>query len=253
MALAVHSLTGPFRREIALSSQIAVLAVTAASIGFFHTLLGPDHYLPFVMMGRARNWSRARTFWITAICGIGHVMGSIVLGAIGIAFGIGITRLEIFESVRGNLAAWVLIAFGLVYFAWGLRKAIRNKPHKHHHLHDDGLNHSHSHVHTDDHSHVHDQKAKSITPWVLFTIFVLGPCEPLIPLLMYPAARTSLGGIILVAAVFGVVTVGTMLTVVMLASYGISFLPVARIERFTHAIAGATIFACGAAIQFLGL
>jgi ABC-type nickel/cobalt efflux system permease component RcnA len=134
-----------------------------------------------------------------------------------------------------------------------LRRAIRNKPHEHHHLHDDGLTHSHSHVHIDDHAHVHDQKAKSITPWVLFTIFVLGPCEPLIPLLMYPAAKTSLGGIILVAAVFGVVTIGTMLSVVMLASYGISFLPLARVERYTHAIAGATIFVCGAAIQFLGL
>ena len=236
-----------------MSGQITLLAVTAASIGFFHTLLGPDHYLPFVMMGRARNWSRARTFWITLACGIGHVGGSIVLGAIGIALGIGITRLEIFESVRGNLAAWVLIAFGLVYFAWGLRRAIRNKPHEHKHLHVDGLTHNHTHVHSDDHSHVHDKPAKSITPWVLFTIFVLGPCEPLIPLLMYPAANTNLGGVVLVAAVFGVVTVGTMLSVVMLASYGIKFIPVARIERYTHAIAGATIFACGAAIQFLGL
>jgi sulfite exporter TauE/SafE len=236
-----------------LSNEITLLAVSAASIGFLHTLLGPDHYLPFVMMGSARNWSRARTFWITLVCGIGHVGGSIVLGAIGIALGIGITRLEIFESVRGNLAAWVLIAFGLVYFAWGLRRAIRNKPHAHRHLHDDGLTHSHTHVHTDDHTHVHDKPAKSITPWVLFTIFVLGPCEPLIPLLMYPAARTSMAGVVIVAAVFGVVTVGTMLTVVMLASHGISFLPLARIERYTHAIAGATIFACGAAIQFLGL
>jgi len=176
-----------------------------------------------------------------------------VLGTIGIALGIGITRLEIFESVRGNLAAWVLIAFGLVYFAWGLRQAIRNKPHEHHHLHLGGVKHSHSHVHTDEHAHVHDQQAKSITPWVLFTIFVLGPCEPLIPLLMYPAAETSLGGIVLVAAVFSVATIGTMLAVVMLASHGISFLPMAKLERYTHAIAGATIFACGAAIQFLGL
>ena len=236
-----------------MSNQITLLAVSAASIGFLHTLFGPDHYLPFVMMGRARNWSSARTFWITLVCGIGHVGGSIVLGTIGIALGIGITRLEIFESVRGNLAAWVLIAFGLVYFAWGLRQAIRNKPHEHHHLHLGGVKHSHSHVHTDDHAHVHDQQAKSITPWVLFTIFVLGPCEPLIPLLMYPAAETSLGGIVLVAAVFSVATIGTMLAVVMLASHGISFLPMAKLERYTHAIAGATIFACGAAIQFLGL
>jgi sulfite exporter TauE/SafE len=240
-------------RETVLSSQITLLAVSAASIGFFHTLLGPDHYLPFVMMSSARKWSRVRTLWITALCGIGHVGSSVVLGAIGIALGIGITRLEIFESFRGNLAAWVLIAFGLVYFAWGLRRAIRNKPHQHHHLHLGGLEHSHSHTHTEDHAHVHDRPAKSITPWVLFTIFVLGPCEPLIPLLMYPAARTSVSGIVLVAGIFSVVTVGTMLSVVLLSSYGISLLPMAKVERYTHAIAGATILACGAAIQFLGL
>lgn len=236
-----------------MSGQITLLAVSAASIGFLHTIFGPDHYLPFIVMGRARNWSRAKTFWITAVCGVGHVGGSVVLGMLGIALGIGITKIQVFESVRGNLAAWVLIAFGLVYFVWGLRRAIRNKPHEHRHLHLGGLAHSHSHVHTEDHTHVHDTKPANITPWVLFTIFVLGPCEPLIPLLMYPAARTNAGGVALVAGVFGVVTIGTMLSVVMLSSFGIKMIPMARLERYTHAIAGATIFCCGAAIQFLGL
>jgi len=44
-----------------------------------------------------------------------------------------------------------------------------------------------------------------------------------------------------------------MLGVVLLSRAGVSFLPLARIERFTHAIAGATICLCGLAIQFLGL
>jgi len=236
-----------------LSNQVTLLLVSAASIGFFHTLLGPDHYLPFIMMGRARNWSRPKTFWITAACGVGHVGSSVVLGTIGIALGIGIMKLQVFESFRGNLAAWVLIAFGLVYFVWGLRRAIRNKPHEHKHLHLGGLEHAHTHVHTDDHTHVHDSQPANITPWVLFTIFVLGPCEPLIPLLMYPAAKTSITGVIMVAVVFSIATIGTMLSIVLLSSYGISLLPMAKVERYTHAIAGATILACGAAIQFLGL
>jgi nickel/cobalt exporter len=250
-------------RRSEVSGQITLLMVSAASIGFLHTLLGPDHYLPFIMMGRARNWSRIKIFWITAGCGVGHVGSSVVLGIIGIALGIGVTRLQAFESIRGNLAAWVLIAFGLVYFVWGLRRAIRNKPHEHRHLHLGGIAHSHSHVHTDDHAHVHDGQASdgqvrkgqapSITPWVLFTIFVLGPCEPLIPLLMYPAARTNAAGVAMVAGVFAVATIGTMLGVVMLSSFGINLLPTAKIERYTHAIAGATILCCGAAIQFLGL
>jgi nickel/cobalt exporter len=81
---------------------------------------------------------------------------------------------------------------------------------------------------------------------------LFGPCEPLIPILMYPAAQDSIFGLILVTAVFGSATILTMLGVVLSATMGISFLPMARLERYNHALAGATIFLCGIAIQFLG-
>ena len=41
-----------------MSNEIAILTATAASIGFFHTLFGPDHYLPFIVMAKANNWSK---------------------------------------------------------------------------------------------------------------------------------------------------------------------------------------------------
>ena len=94
-----------------MSNEITLLAITAASIGFFHTLFGPDHYLPFIMMSKARNWSTSRTMLITFLCGLGHVGSSIVLGIIGVSIGIAITKIEFFESFRGNLAAWAFIAF----------------------------------------------------------------------------------------------------------------------------------------------
>ena len=227
---------------------------TAASIGFFHTLLGPDHYLPFIVMARAREWSKAKTVWITTLCGIGHVLSSIVLGGIGIALGVVVTKLEIIESYRGSVAAWALIAFGLVYFAWGLRRALKRRPHKHGHIHDDTGKHDHEHVHENGHTHVHNQKSRnSLTPWVLFTIFIFGPCEPLIPILMYPAAKSSVFGVIMVTATFGIITILTMLTVVLLASLGFQSLPLGRMERYSHALAGAMICLSGMAIQFLGL
>ena len=49
--------------------DLAVLGFTAASIGVVHTLLGPDHYLPFVALARTRRWSTARTAAVTAACG----------------------------------------------------------------------------------------------------------------------------------------------------------------------------------------
>jgi ABC-type nickel/cobalt efflux system permease component RcnA len=178
----------------------------------------------------------------------------VVLGLLGIALGVAAHRLVVIESFRGNIAAWFLIAFGLVYFAWGLRRAIRNKPHEHEHLHGDTSEHNHSHVHTHEHTHVHETpNAQNITPWVLFTIFVFGPCEPLIPILMYPAARSSWWGLLMVTLVFGGTTILTMMGLVLLTTFGINFLPLGKVERYTHAIAGAAITLCGAAIVFLGL
>jgi nickel/cobalt exporter len=237
-----------------MNDELLILVASAASIGFLHTLFGPDHYLPFIVMSKTGKWTFKKTAIVTFLCGVGHVIGSIVLGLVGITLGIAVAKLEILESFRGDFAAWFLIAFGLVYFVWGVRKAIKNKPHLHKHAHNGGVQHLHTHVHTNNHSHVHEkQKSKDMTPWVLFTIFVLGPCEPLIPLLMYPAAQSSLSGILIVAGVFSLVTIVTMLGVVLISIYGISFVPVQRLERYMHAIAGATICLSGMAIQLLGL
>ena len=236
-----------------MGSEIALLCGTAATIGVLHTLLGPDHYLPFIVMSRARRWPLRRTAIITFLCGMGHVLSSVVLGMVGVAFGIAVTRMEAFEELRGSLAAWLLIGFGFAYFAWGLHRAIRSRPHRHRHAHHGGEFHTHEHVHLSEHTHPHGTAARSLTPWVLFTVFVFGPCEPLIPILMYPAARSSVLGMILVAGVFAASTIGTMLSVVALSAWGVSFARLGPLERYTHALAGAAICLSGVAIQFLGL
>lgn len=237
-----------------MSPEMTILLTTAAFLGFFHTVLGPDHYLPFIVMAKARQWSVIKTVWITALCGIGHVASSVLLGLAGIGLGVAVTKLVAVESFRGSLAAWALIAFGLVYFIWGMRRAWKNKPHEHFHYHADGDIHIHKHVHTEEHAHVHEAGSKrSITPWVLFTIFVLGPCEPLIPILMYPAAKENARGLVLVTLVFCAVTIMTMLGMVIISSWGINRLPLKKVERYTHALAGGSICLCGLAIQFLGL
>jgi sulfite exporter TauE/SafE len=237
-----------------MSSELPVLAAAAASIGFFHTLLGPDHYLPFIVMNRAGKWSLRKTAVITLLCGAGHVLSSVVLGIIGIVFGVALAKLEVIESVRGSLAAWLLIAFGLLYFVWGMRRALKQKSHEHPHVHAGGIQHVHVHNHSAEHVHIHNRKGtKNLTPWILFTIFVFGPCEPLIPLLMYPAAKNSIPGLVIVTAVFGIITVVTMMGVVLVSTFSANLIPTARLEKYTHAIAGAAICLSGMAIQFLGL
>ena len=239
-----------------MSTDITILLFTAASIGFIHTLTGPDHYLPFIVMSKARNWNMSKTLWITFLCGLGHVGSSILIGAIGIALGLGVNKLEVIESFRGNLAAWAFVSFGFIYFLWGMWKALKGRPHEHIHLHNNCTIHVHEHHHAEVpiHNHIHNtNKPINLTPWILFTIFVLGPCEPLIPLLMYPAAKIHIGAIVAVAVLFSICTIATMMIIVVLTMRGINFLPMKVFEKYMHALAGAAICLSGCAIVFLGL
>lgn len=237
-----------------MSSELTILIGTAASIGLIHTITGPDHYLPFIVLSKARGWNTAKTLWITFWCGIGHVVGSVVLGFVGISIGMLVSKMEWIESIRGGLAAWMLIGFGLLYGIWGMKKAMKSKMHDHPHAHVDGSVHVHTHTHFGGHQHVHTEKdKKSLTPWILFLIFVFGPCEPLIPLLMVPAAKQSVLGLTAVTAVFAVTTILTMLVMVRLSLLGTQFIQLKKAERFAHAIAGFTLFLSGLGIQFLGL
>jgi nickel/cobalt exporter len=237
-----------------ISRGILILAGTAATIGFVHTVIGPDHYLPFIVMSRARRWSLSKTLFISFLCGLGHVLSSVALGFLGLALGLAVARLEGVESLRGGVAAWLLIGFGLAYLVWGLWRGIKNKPHSHLHAHSVHEQHAHVHVHQNDHAHVHSPaKGVSLTPWILFTIFIFGPCEPLIPLVMYPAAEHNLAGVALVTAAFGLTTISTMLVLIALSSWGLSFLRLGKLERYVHALAGAMILISGLGVQLLGL
>ena len=58
---------------------------------------------------------------------------------------------------------------------------------------------------------------------------------------------------IFISGLFSLITIMTMLTVVILATLGVDFLRLGRLERYTHAIAGAIICLSGIGIVFLGL
>ncbi len=246
-----------------MDAELTVLLGTAATIGLVHTVVGPDHYVPFLAMAKARSWTMARTVGVTLACGVGHVCGSVILGCVGIALGMTVGGLERFESARGNTAGWLLLGLGLVYATWGIRQAVRNRPHSHWHAHSDGTVHNHSHTHRESHVHVHSTQNNSpsarpertaggtrgsLTPWLLFTIFLLGPCEPLIPILMYPAAQQSWVAVGLVALVMAVSTRVAMTGMLVLGVLGFSRIPFGKAERYAHAMAGLALVLCGAAV-----
>lgn len=233
-------------------SEMTVLLMSAASLGVIHTLLGPDHYLPFIVLSKARHWTRTRTLWITFIAGVGHVGGSVILGMIGIAMGISLSKLEAFEASRGSLVGWMLIAFGILYTAYGIYKYLKRGAHMHlpAFLRPRSIRHADLHLDTEE---IGEDHAGRLTPWILFLIFVFGPCEVLIPMLIYPAANHSGMGVFLVALVFGTATIGTMMLVVFLGHQGLSMIKFRGREHQLHLYAGLIILLAGAGMQFMGL
>lgn len=259
-----------------MSTTLPALCASALAIGVFHTLLGPDHYLPFVALSKARAWSRRRTLLITGTFGVAHTVGTVLLGAAGLALGLQLGWLESVEALRGDLAAMGLLGIGLAYTGWAVWRLLRHRHTRHHtptytHIHEGAPGHSHPqangslHLHTSHghsqasgalhfhafhrhpHAHRHDLPAPALS-WGLFLVFVFGPCEALIPLLMYPAAHHDAAGVALVTLVFVLATVGTMLSAVSLALWGLNRLKVESLTPYADVLAGATLTLCGGAI-----
>lgn len=233
-------------------SEFQLLLLSAAFLGFFHTLVGPDHYVAFIVLSRARNWSSTKTFWITFISGIGHVGGSVILGIIGIAMGLSLSKLEMIESHRAGIVGWMLIAFGFLYTLYGVWKFIQKGGHFHlaHILLPKKIRHIH---HLTEHAADNpDNDVTKLTPWILFLIFVFGPCEVLIPLLIFPASQYNGLGIALVSIIFGMATILTMLFMVFIGRKGVSFIQFKNGDRLFHLIAGMVILILGIGMKFLG-
>ena len=217
--------------------ETLLIAGSAASVGFIHTILGPDHYLPLVAMAKTNGWSGPKTATYTAFCGFSHVLGTILVGSLVFLLGLAFFSIETVQGFRGNFAGWFLLLFGAIYFAWGTRWAIRRSR----------LNKVAKQMESQTTSF------SRCTPFALFIFFILGPCEPLIPLMSLGSGNSEILSSLLVVSAFCGTTILTMLFCVMFFYYGISrFSLFMKFENYMHALTGLIIFLCGSAIQFLG-
>lgn len=199
-----------------------LLLLSSITLGLLHAL-APDHWLPFVMMGRAQKWSRVRLTFFTSLAGLGHVTSSLVIAGVGVLLGVAAEQVELFESNRGNVASLLLIGFGIAYLVWGIKNWGRK------------------------HSHGAD-KVKALSSWTLSAVIVFGPCEPLIPL-VFVGYGIGWAAVVAVFVAFSLSTILMMLLQVHLASYGISFLKSHWLEHGSEVMAGGVIVLLGVAMR----
>jgi nickel/cobalt transporter (NicO) family protein len=238
-----------------MTSELSVLLLTALTLGVVHTAIGLDHTLPFVLLGRARSWSLAHTLMVASLCGLAHVLSSVIIGLLGATMAVGLSSLSLFEDTRGSWAAIGLIVFGVAYSAralWNIRVA---SPHRHTHIHTDGTVHRHLHGHGNSHAHwssLPSQSHSGVT-FALLIVFLLGPCEALLPLMTAPSLMNNPTASLVVACVFGGATLVTMNVLVTFGWFGLRSSWLTRLEPHMNWVAGVIIALSGVGIQFGGL
>ena len=88
--------------------------------------------------------------------------------------------------------------------------------------------------------------------WTMFAIVILGPCEPLIPLI-FLGYTYGYAGIVSVSLVFSIITLAMMLSQSFLALKGIQLIKHDIAERYAHAFAGLVIALTGIFVMALGI
>ncbi len=228
-------------------TTLAALLVTALLTGMIHTVAGPDHYLPFIAISKSRNYGWFQTMLWTVLCGVGHV-GSAILLALGFSLFAKLltaAHFEWLEEWRGSIAAYAMIGMGAALLLHSLHKRWKHRPHEHRHIHFDGTVETHTHAPAEFH------ESEKLSYWVVFIIFVLGPCEALLPLLTASAVLGSIS-VIFISVVFSLTTVATMVGMVAAGRFGLNILRFPWLEKFAPEFAGGTVMACGLAIVCLG-
>ncbi len=131
-----------------------IVLFAAVSIGIFHSF-APDHYIPFVAIGKSRGWKLERIILFSLAGGSVHIVGS---GTVGFMILFGIDVLGLARTLEG-LASYGLILVGILY-------ALAT------------LLYPHSHIRT------------SSATFLILLSFT--PCIPLIPLMLVPEANPGL-------------------------------------------------------------
>ena len=104
-----------------------IIAGSAASVGFIHTILGPDHYLPLVAMAKTNGWSGTKDCKLHCFLWFQSCTWYHSYWFPGLSFRSCFFSIETVQTIRGDFAGWFLLLFGAIYFAWGVRWVIRKK------------------------------------------------------------------------------------------------------------------------------
>ncbi|MDI6807505.1 MAG: hypothetical protein QME66_00785 [Candidatus Eisenbacteria bacterium] len=192
-------------------------------ISFVHAAI-PSHWLPFVLVGRTRRWSKAKTLLVTLIAGGGHVLTTAVLGAL-----VAVTGMNLFDrfgTAAQILAGTILILFGTVYF---ITSRIRH-----------GRSHGHSHA-----------VSEYASILSLLLVLSLSPCEGMLPIYLV-VSKFGWPAFFLASTVLALGTLFGMFLFVSAAMSGMERFKLTSLEKHEGLLIGGMMIGLGVLVFLVG-
>jgi nickel/cobalt transporter (NicO) family protein len=223
------------------TTTLTTIAALGFPIAFLHAAI-PTHWLPFVLVGRARRWSRAKTVAVTVAAGLGHVALTSLLGLAIAWFGFKLN--EQIGGVFPWVAGAVLAGLGLFYW-WRQWRGVGICHH-----HPPGSSH-HPDAHcgeAEDQTHWEDELSDS--PLVsskvgdtaavggLFVMLTISPCEAFLPVYL-SGVQFGWRGFVVLSVILAVAALAGMTLFTWLALYGFDRIRIQRFERHEAGLLGA--------------
>lgn len=175
------------------------VSIGAFILSLVHAIM-PDHWIPLTMISRTEKWSKIETLWITGIIAIPHIISTILIGIIiGI---IGYKLSSTNEFVMRVAAPLILVVIGVIYLFLDFRSSKQ-----HHHQNAIKIN-------------ALPKKSKLAIILPMTTALFFSPCVA-IGSYFFVAGTSGWTGIVMVAAIYLIVTILGMIIMVNLGLKGI--------------------------------
>jgi len=242
-----------------VSATTPALLAAAAGVGFGHAIL-PDHWVPLAVLGRTRRYPLARVARLSGMAGIAHVLVSIALG--GVIIAVGLQFRSTVQSAQDTIIGCVLILTGLGFAILELTGRGHRHGHDHTHDHEDH-HHGHEHGTSEPHPHEHPHlpsaseadeliAAKESRFHGLAAIMVPfgAAASPDLTILPVFLAATTAGVTTAISSlvIFAAVTIGTIVTLTLVACFGGYQIQGQWLERWGNVFTALTLTVIGALV-----
>jgi nickel/cobalt transporter (NicO) family protein len=250
-----------------VNTTVAILAASIG-VGFGHAIL-PDHWVPLAVLGRTRRYPLSKIARLSGMAGVAHVLLSIVLGAVIIA--VGLEFRSSVQAAQDSIVGGLLVATGLGFVALELfGRGHHHGPGGHSHgpgghshgggghSHDaeghghdhEGHGHEHDHAeHEHEHEHEHEgldspRRLRRLSAVMVPFGAAASPDLTILPVFLAATAAgvgTAIGSVLL----FAVATIGTIVTLTLVAAIGGYQLKGEWLERWGNSITAIVLLVIG--------